>query len=111
MRFGGWRSEIFEVSSGLPQGSPLSSVLFNVYTADLIEATQVQECSPYSYVDDLIITSLGSTPVEAVAGLQLASNRLEQWTVENKMSAQPDKGCWMLASRGYFDPGVYRLTF
>ena len=27
------------------------------------------------------------------------------------MSAQPDEGCWMLASRGYFDPGVYRLTF
>ena len=58
MKFGGWRSEIFEVRSGLPQDSPLSSVLFNMYTTDLIEATQVQECSPYSYVDDLIITSL-----------------------------------------------------
>jgi hypothetical protein len=36
MKFGTWRSEAFQVCSGLPQGSPLSSVLFNIYTADIV---------------------------------------------------------------------------
>ena len=44
--FGKWKSGIFEVSSGLPQGSPLSSILFNVYTADLVDAVETKMPHP-----------------------------------------------------------------
>jgi hypothetical protein len=40
MKYGKWRSPIFTVSSGLPQGSQLSAVLFNVYTYDILERLQ-----------------------------------------------------------------------
>ena len=53
MRFGTWKSECFEVSSGLSHGSPLSCVLFNICTADVIEWTQDDNTDSYSYVDDI----------------------------------------------------------
>lgn len=111
MRFGKWSSDFFEVSSGLPQGSPLSSILFNVYTADLVEATATNGASPYSYVDDVIISKTDKTPEGAVEGLQAATDTFDKWVEDNRMSAQPDKGCWMIASRGYFKPEQFILTF
>ena len=68
----------------------------------------VNDTSPYSYVDDVIISSMGDTPREAVVeGLQEATNGLVHWTDENKMSIQPDKGEWMIASMGHFDPANF----
>ncbi|KXJ05978.1 RNA-directed DNA polymerase from mobile element jockey, partial [Exaiptasia diaphana] len=76
MRFGNWKSDAFKVSSGLPQGSPLSCVLFNIYTADIISWTKDEETDPFSYVDDIIISCVSESPVKAVEQLQIAS---DQW--------------------------------
>ena len=77
MQFGRWKSNIFEVSSGPPQGSPLSSVLFNIYTADIVTTLKVDNgAKPFTYVDDVIAECTASTPREAVEGLQEASTKL-----------------------------------
>ena len=101
LKFGTWRSEAFQVSSGLPQGSPLSSVLFNVYTADIAPALASARSAGYTYVDDVIATGTGATQPEALQELQKASDKLEEWTRENDMSIQSDKSQWMMASQGW----------
>ena len=75
-----------------------------------MEAAAVDEASPYSYVDDVIIAKTGDTPMEAVNGLQEATNGLNRWTEVNKMSVQPDKGEWMIASRGHFNQDAFTLV-
>ncbi len=50
MQFGRWKSDIFEVSSGLPQGFPLSSVLFKIYTADIITLKVDKGARPFTLV-------------------------------------------------------------
>ncbi|KXJ09046.1 RNA-directed DNA polymerase from mobile element jockey [Exaiptasia diaphana] len=111
MRFGNWRSDAFKVSSGLPQGSPLSCVLFNIYTADIISWTKDEETDPFSYVDDIIISCVSESPVKAVEQLQIASDRLESWTVENRMRIQPDKVCWMLVTLRHVDRNQLSLRY
>ena len=111
MRFGNWTSNTFNVSSGLPQGSPLSCVLFNIYTADIISWTKDDDIDPFSYVDDIIICCESESPVEAVEKLQSASDKLESWTVENHMRIQPDKVCWMLVTLRHVDRLQLSLSY
>ena len=111
MQFGKWKSSIFPVSSGLPQGSPLSSVLFNVYTADLVANLSRTRAKPYTFVDDIIVSSIGDTPVQAVERLQDASNSLCEWTEANKMSIQPDKACWMLTTLAHIDSSLFTINY
>ncbi|KAI8516617.1 hypothetical protein Bbelb_051980 [Branchiostoma belcheri] len=101
MKFGTWRSEAFQVSSGLPQGSPLSSVLFNIYTADIALTLRAPSTIASTYVDDVIVEGTGATQHEALVELQEATNKLEGWTIANHMSIQPEKSAWMLASLGH----------
>ncbi|KXJ05472.1 putative RNA-directed DNA polymerase from transposon BS [Exaiptasia diaphana] len=111
MRFGSWRSDPFNVSSGLPQGSPLSCVLFNIYTADIIGWTKDEGTDPFSYVDDIIISCESESPVEALDKLQYACARLEQWTNNNHMRIQPDKVCWMMVSLRHFERDDLALKY
>ena len=55
-KFGLWTSDIFGVSSALPQGPPLSCIWFNSYTSDIIDWTEVDGTHPFLYVDDVIIS-------------------------------------------------------
>ena len=69
--------------------------------ADIIDWTQDEYTDPISYVDDIIVSCENDSPVAACDNLQAASDKLEQWTVENRMKIQPDKVCWMLVSLSY----------
>lgn len=90
MRFGTCESErTFEVSSGLPQSSPLSCV--NIYTADVIGWTQGDNTDAYSYVNDMAL----AVPVSPLWRLLQISNsandKLQAWTQSNHMKVQRDK--------------------
>jgi hypothetical protein len=76
MKFGTWRSEPFQVCSGLPHGYPLGSVLVNIYTADIATCVRSPTTVGSIYVDNIIAESEGNTQQEAVAGLQDASYKM-----------------------------------
>jgi hypothetical protein len=98
MKLGTWRSQAFQVSSGLPQGSPLSGVLFNIYTADIAPALRTTGALVST---DIVAEGTGNTNREALHELQDASDKLVTWTEDNHLSIQPDKSNWMMASLGH----------
>lgn len=59
LKFGTWRLVALRVGSGLQQGSRLSSVLFNIYTADLALLLKTSSTDGSTYVDDIIAEGTG----------------------------------------------------
>ena len=55
MSVDGQDSAPLEVITGLPQGSPISPVLFAIYIADIHQAveSQIEDCRGISFVDDI----------------------------------------------------------
>ena len=111
LRYGSWKSDLYTVSSGLPQGSPLSAVLFNVYTQDLIRKLQQTGTTTYSFVDDIIVEAIADSVEQVTAKQQQASAELGQWVQDNRQSIQSDKSQWMIISRAHIDRPLYKLTF
>ena len=72
------------ITSGVPQGSVLGPLLFNIFISDLPKCIISQNCS---YADDLKLfypSFLSNT-------IQQDLNRIEAWTSKNGLDLNPDK--------------------
>jgi hypothetical protein len=72
------------ITSGVPQGSVLGPLLFNIYLSDLPKRIRSENCS---YADDFKLYS----PSYLASSLQLDLDRVVAWSTENALELNPDK--------------------
>ena len=84
-----------EVLFGVPQGSILGPLLFNIFICDLFLIMNKVDFA--SYADDNTPYVIGNGVKEAINSLEETSYELFYWFANNQMKANPDK-CHLLTS-------------
>ena len=75
-------SDSFDQEMGVPQGSILSPLLFNLKVNNIVKAVN-PGIEKFLFVDDFAILARGKTLVGIERQLQLCINRLQRWVTEN----------------------------
>src|SRR4029077_16400093 len=86
------------VPTGIPQGSILGPLLFNLYITPLISLFQNTPITPHFYADDtqLYISFASSDVDRALAQLSTALDSAHQWLTLNRLSLNPSKTEYLL---------------
>jgi hypothetical protein len=78
VRVNGHLSQIATVNCGVPQGSPISPLLYIIYTSDLL-AESVPNTETEAYADDLTTPAAGATVALAQQAAQAEIDRIAGW--------------------------------
>lgn len=92
--FNGQKSQPFTPGSGVPQGSVLGPLLFNIFINDL---SQLLNNLHLLFADDLKIFRIIKSENDMME-LQEDLDRLHDWTITNKLKLNIDKCCTMAFS-------------
>ena len=94
-KIGSIYSDWEDIISGVPQGSILGPLLFNIFLCDLF----LEDENNYfaNYADDTTPYSVGSTTTEVLENLSGITKKLFTWFANNQMKANDDK-CHLLLS-------------
>lgn len=71
-----------DVPNGIPQGSPLSPLLFLIYTTELYNKLKSQGAEVIGYVDDITIYVRGYNPNRNTKKLQKILNKCHEWAAD-----------------------------
>ena len=84
----GERSTECQIKSGVPQGSLLGVLLFNIYLNDIFDSV---DADLFNFADDNNLSSIGPTMDEAKALLINETEAALNWIEANEMIANPEK--------------------
>lgn len=92
LRVDGTLSPPTRIRAGVPQGSPLSPILYILYAAELYERlTTVPGIVTVGFADDTTIIAVGYEPEETRRRLENAWKECEGWAQEAGMKFAPEK--------------------
>lgn len=89
-------------TSGLPQGSPVSPILFNVLMSDRdthVAENRSKDIMGLSFLDDVSWIASGGTVEEVGKSLQDCAARTIQWGTDNAVVFEPEKSEGLLLTR------------
>jgi hypothetical protein len=85
--------------AGLPQGSPLSPILFLFFNADLVQQRIDQNGGAIAFVDDYTAWVVGKTAAENMDRLQSIVQRATEWESRSGASFEGDKTAFIHFTR------------
>ena len=91
LRFDGETTDPFDLQAGVPQGSPLSPILFILYIASLYEAIRVDGIRIVGFADDTNLLSFSSDIEANCRRLESAWKQCEAWAQTRGMQFAPQK--------------------
>ncbi|KAL6152343.1 hypothetical protein ACJQWK_05935 [Exserohilum turcicum] len=88
----GFTSQEYAINTGIPQGSPLSPILYLFYNADLIdECNREANTTSTGYIDDVAILAWGNTAAETCSTLSRVLEKAQRWAITHASVFAPDK--------------------
>ncbi|KAF7250944.1 RNA-directed DNA polymerase from mobile element jockey [Varanus komodoensis] len=108
---GDYGSAPWQLCHGVPQGSILSPLLFNIYMKPLGEVIRRCGLRNHQYADDTqLYLSFSTNPGEAVAVLNRCLAEVMGWMRANKLKLNPDKMEVLLVGGSGFEEGDLDLV-
>lgn len=87
IRLDGQLSQTLDLKCGLPQGSPVSPILFLLYVEPLIKLTKKR----FGYADDVALLETGKSLEDVRGRLQKSLDMSLQWGLDNGITFEPSK--------------------
>jgi ribonuclease HI len=79
------------LQTGIPQGSPLSPILYLFYNADLIETCKTENTEAVGYIDDASILAVGPTAQRNCKTLKAIHMKAAKWALQHGSQFAPAK--------------------
>lgn len=79
------------IETGIPQGSPVSPMLYLFYNADLIEACKTPETESVGYIDDVSILAIGPSATRNCKILKAMHRKAQEWARKHGSQFSPTK--------------------
>ena len=96
VKIAGTKSQWNLLEKGVPQGSILGPLLFNIFINDMFYF--IEKCSLYNFADDNSLSNAAPTLNEVKLNLQYDSKICIKWFRKNGMEANPSKFQFMVLS-------------
>ena len=90
LRFNGTTSADINIEAGIPQGSPLSPILFMLYNAELLEIPKTPDLA-LGFIDDIAYGTSGLTAEGNIERLQTILSKSEEWKEKHGAQFEPSK--------------------
>ena len=92
MTLNGQESEVKQLPfPGLPQGSPLSPILFLFYNADLVERRISNKGGAVAFIDDYTAWVVGKSAEENMSGVKEIVNHALAWELRSGATFEGEK--------------------
>ena len=90
---GRWQSEIHQIATGIPQGSPISPILFLFFNMELVDLAARSTCgiSELGFVDDVNILAFGTSTESNCRALECIHHECIAWVVQHGAAFAPQK--------------------
>ena len=99
-QFSSW----LDIVVGVPHGSILEPLLFNIFLCDMF--LFCNDIDFASYADNNTPYSIGKTPEEVTSQLQKSSKSIFEWSKNNGQKGNPDKYHLLLSKNDNFEANI-----
>ena len=79
------------IQPGIPQGSPLSPILYLFYNTKLIKVYKTENTEAIGYIDNISILAVGSTAQANCKTLKAIHRKAEKWALQHRSQFAPAK--------------------